>query len=105
MSRFWRLFAVWFATLMAFFVLANLAGIVRPMGLKPFQFTGFPFIISAWGFGIEEFFDWSALALNAVLAISISGLVALACAWARSRLVTVPDPVSSIQRSGLGEEK
>jgi hypothetical protein len=77
---------------MAFFLLANLAGVVRPMGLKPFRFTGFPFIISAWGFGMEEFFDWSALALNA--AVGVSGAVALGCAWARSRCGAVPGPGS-----------
>jgi hypothetical protein len=85
MSRFWRLFAEWFAALMAFFLLANLAGVVRPLGLKPFRCTGFPFTISAWGFGIEEFFDWSALALNAVVAVGVSGPVALGCAWARRK--------------------
>jgi hypothetical protein len=95
MNRFWRIFAVWFSLLMLFFVLANLAGVVRPMGLKPFRFTGFPFTISAWGFGNEEFFDWSALALNAVLAVGISGLVALVCAWARSRHDATADPRSS----------
>jgi hypothetical protein len=80
---------------MAFFLLANVAGLVRPMGLKPLRFTGFPFIISAWGFGIEEFFDWSALALNAAVAIGLSGAVALGCAWARSRCRAVPGQGSS----------
>ena len=79
-----RVFIGWFATLMLFFVVANLAGLVRPAGLKPFRYTGFPFIVSAWGYGIEEFFDWSALALNVLAAVITSALVALVCAWRRT---------------------
>jgi hypothetical protein len=56
-----------FAVLMLFFVLANLAG----MGLKPFRYTGLPFVVAAWGF-----FDWSALALNLGVAVVVSGVVA-----------------------------
>jgi hypothetical protein len=90
MSRFWRVFAAWFATLMLFFVATNLAGFVRPMGLKPFRVTGFPYTVSARGAGVEEFFDRSALALNVVVAVGASGLVALVCVWARGGRVAVP---------------
>jgi hypothetical protein len=90
MSRFWRVFAVWFAVLMAAFVLANLAGVIRPMGLKPFRFSGFPFTVAAWGVGVELFFDWSALALNAVVAVGVCTPVSLLCAWARTRHVAAP---------------
>ena len=79
-----RAFIGWFAAMMLFFVVANLAGLVRLKGFSPFQYTGFPFTVSAWGFGVEEFFDWSALALNVVVAVITSGLVALLCAWRRT---------------------
>jgi len=85
MSRFWRRFAVWFTVLLIFFAVANLAGAVRPMGLKPFRSVGFPLTVSAWGVGIEGFFDWSALAVDAAVTVVASGLVAAACAWARGR--------------------
>jgi hypothetical protein len=98
MSRFWRIFAGWFAVLMAGFVLVNLAGVVRPMGLKPFRFTGFPFTVAAWSFGVEPFFDWSAAGLNAVVAVGVSALVSLLCAWARTRRVAAPG------RSSLAEQ-
>jgi hypothetical protein len=77
---------------MVFFLLANFAGAVRPNGLKPFRSTGFPFTVAAWGIGVEEFFDTVAVALNAFVAITVSGLVALVCAWARSRRMTRPNP-------------
>ena len=59
MSRFWRVFLCWFAALIFCWLGANLAGVVRFMGLKPFRYTGFPFTVAAWGSGIEEFFDWA----------------------------------------------
>lgn len=85
MGQFRKAFAFWFAALMAFFLLANLAGLVRPMGLKPFRFTGFPLTVVAWGEGVEESFDWLALAVNVTVAIVASGLVGWLCAWARCR--------------------
>lgn len=85
MGRFWKIFTAWFVALMLFFLLANLAGLVRPRGLEPFRYTGFPFTIAAWGIGIEEFFDWEALGLNALIALAVSGLVAGICAPYRSR--------------------
>jgi hypothetical protein len=85
MSRFWRTFLCWFAALMLFWLGANLAGAVRPMGLKPFRFAGFPFTVAGWGTGIEEFFDWGALAGNAIVATATSGLLAWLCAIRRGR--------------------
>jgi hypothetical protein len=82
MSRFRRKFAGWFAVLIVWFFLANLAGVVRPSGLKPFKTAGFPFTVAAWGFGIEGGFDWSALALDAAIALVTSSVVALICARA-----------------------
>jgi len=34
----------WLFVLLIFFVLANLTGVIRPLGIKPFRYTGFPFI-------------------------------------------------------------
>lgn len=85
MSRFWKVFAVWFAALLLFFSLANLAGVVRPMGLKPFRFTGFPYTFAAWGTGVEEFFDWPLLALNCLIACGSAVIVAGTLATLRYR--------------------
>ncbi len=113
MSCFRKTFAIWFAVLMAFFVFANLAGTVRPIGLLPFRMTGFPFTVAAWGVGISEFIDWYALAVNLGLAVFMSSGIALMCAWARSEKLrrngmegseggkgeTPPDPQSQIEES------
>jgi hypothetical protein len=88
MSRFRKSLVGWFVALMAFFVSANLAGLLRPMGLKPFRVTGFPLPIAAWGVGIEQFFDWSALAVNLGVAVVVSAGVAVVCAWARPGLLS-----------------
>lgn len=69
-------FVAWFVSLMLFWLGANLAGAIRPMGLKAFRFTGFPFTISAWGTGIREFFDWRALINNVLIGFGISLIVA-----------------------------
>ena len=71
-----RTFALWFSIMMGFFVLANLAGMIKPMGLKPFRQTGFPFVVAAWGIGIEEFFDWWRLFLNLIIALAVSTSIA-----------------------------
>ena len=68
-----------FIGLIAFFVAANLAGLVRPMGLKPFRVVGFPLTWSAWGFGTEPFFDGAALAVDGLVAVSASALFAWLC--------------------------
>jgi hypothetical protein len=108
MRRFWRVFAVWFVVLAGFFALANLEGLVRPKGLLPFRSTGFPWTIAVWGFGVREFFDWSALAVNGLVAFGVSGPVALACAWARCRgstAVEIKERRAAAQPSDLGERK
>jgi hypothetical protein len=87
---------------MGAFILANLAGVVRAMGLKPFGFAGFPFPVAAWGFGVEEFFDWAALGLNVTVAVGSSALVSFLCAWARSRRVASPRPNSLASGEELG---
>ena len=84
MSQFQAAFLRWFLVLVGFLTFANLVGFIRPTGLKPIRFIGFPFTISAWGVGIEEFFDWSAFALNVMVAISLSGALAGFCAWSRT---------------------
>jgi pyruvate/2-oxoacid:ferredoxin oxidoreductase alpha subunit len=94
MSRFQRTFGIWFATLMGFFLLANVAGAVRQQDLLPFRYTGFPFSFAAWGDTVEEFFDWAALALNAAIAVAASGLVATVCAWTRTRHRVEPSSAS-----------
>jgi hypothetical protein len=69
----------WFRGLIAFLVAANLAGLVRPMGLKPFRLVGFPLIWSVWGFGTEPSFDGAALAVDGLVAVVASALVAWLC--------------------------
>jgi len=82
MRRFRSIFVRWFLALMLFFVLANLTGLVRHMGLKPIHYVGFPFICAAWGMGVEKVFRWWALGFNALIALTVSGLLALVCsAW------------------------
>ena len=82
-----RAFAAWFATLLLFFALANLAGVVRPMGLFPYRETGFPLTFAVWGFGVEQFFDWRLLAVNGLIAGVTAGLLAGLLARLRSRRV------------------
>ncbi len=79
-----RVFAVWFAALLLFFALANLAGVVRPMGLFPYRETGFPLTFAVWGIGVEQFFEWRPLAVNGLIACGTAGLVAGALAQLRS---------------------
>lgn len=71
-----RVFTLWFAALLLFFALANLAGVVRSMGLKPYRETGFPHTFAVWGWGVEPLFDWRLLAVNALIACGTAGLVA-----------------------------
>ncbi len=97
MPRFWTVFSGWFGTLILFWVLANLIGLVKPMGLKPFRQTGFPFTVAAWGIGIEESFDWQALGLNALIALGISALLAWACATYRLRQASARYPMSGTE--------
>ena len=90
MNRYSRVFTTWFFALLVFFAAANLAGVIRPKGLLPFRTAGFPFTVAAWGTGIEEFFDWHLLVLNALIASGVAGLVAVAltrlrCGSASSR--------------------
>lgn len=95
MSRGAWSFLVWFVVLLGFFTVANLSGWVRPMGLKPFQLVGFPYTVYAWGFGIKDSFSWSAVAWNAAIAVTVSAVLALGCAWARSRIRPAPGTKSS----------
>jgi hypothetical protein len=69
----------WFLALIAFFVAVNLAGLVRPMALKPFRAVGFPLTWSAWGLGIEPSIDGAALAVDGLVAVSASALIAWLC--------------------------
>jgi hypothetical protein len=73
----------WFVILLLGFVAANLAGLVRPMGLKRFRVAGFPVPFAAWGLGIEDSFDWQALAVDTTLAIAISAALAWLCSLRR----------------------
>jgi hypothetical protein len=85
MNRFRRYFWIWLAVLIGFFIAANLAGAVRPMGLKPIRFIGFPYTFAAWGLGIKSFFDAQLLAANTLIGIVASVVLAAICSWARSR--------------------
>ena len=93
MTRSRRIFVRWFAALLSWFVLANLVGLVRPRGLKPFRSAGFPFTVATWGFGIEDGIDWSALVLDAAFAIATSAVIASVVARAavvRARAIRGP---------------
>jgi hypothetical protein len=85
MSKFLKAFLAWFTVLLVFFVLANLAGLVRPKGLLPFRTIGFPVPMKAWGVGIDESFEWVALIENATLALSVSGVLGWICARTKSK--------------------
>jgi hypothetical protein len=87
MTHFRKVFILWVMVFLSFFALANLAGVIRPMGLKPFRFTGFPFTFMAWGRGVEAFFDWELLLLNCLIGCTGSVLLAGALAWIRCRRV------------------
>jgi len=87
MSTFRKVFTLWLLIFLLFFVLANLAGVIRPMGIKPFRFTGFPFIFMAWGFGIEKFFDWKLLLLDCIIGFTGSIMFAGMLAWIRCRSI------------------
>jgi hypothetical protein len=86
-----RIFVIWFTVLLLSFVLANVTGAVRNMGVLPFRSTGFPFTFAEWGTGVPQFFDWSLLALNVLIAVIVSALGATACALGRCRTVPVRD--------------
>jgi hypothetical protein len=84
------LFARWFAAIAMFFVAANAAGCVRPMGLLPFRYTGFPFTFAVWGNGVEEYLDLGMLALNVATGIAVASLLSgVICFW-RSRIPAPP---------------
>lgn len=85
MRRFWTVFTAWFIALVLLWLLANVIGLFGTNMLKPFNITGFPFIIAAWGWGIEEFFSLQALMLNTFIAVVTSALVAWLCAISRGR--------------------
>jgi hypothetical protein len=85
MAKIRKAFFNWFSLLMIFFVLANLAGLIRPKGLLPFRAIGFPIPFKAWGGGVDESFEWRAFVEDTVLALLGSGALGWGCAWARSR--------------------
>ncbi len=78
-------FLLWFAVLTVFFALANVAGYVRPMGLKPFRSAGFPLTIAVWGTGVQEYTNWNAAVADILIALTVSLLLALGLTWWRGR--------------------
>ena len=78
-----RRFLGWFLAMITSFVAANLVGVVRPMGLKPFRVAGFPLTIAGWGMGNATTVDGTALAVDLLVALSVSMLVAWLCSWNR----------------------
>ncbi|VTS07598.1 hypothetical protein [Tuwongella immobilis] len=87
MARFRRIFTFWFALVFVSFALANLTGVIRPRGLLPFRFTGFPFTFMTWGLGIEEYFDWQLLLLNCLIGCVGAVFIAGVLAWIRCKSV------------------
>ena len=84
MNRFRPHFAPWFVALFSFFALVNVVGVIRPGPLRVFRLAGFPFPVWRLNAEFQEYFEWSALGLNAIIAISISTAIALLWASARS---------------------
>jgi hypothetical protein len=85
-KRFWRIFAVWFAVLMLFFVLANMAGLLSWDWV--YRATGFPFPFAEGEFDGFHFYR-VRLILNVLIAVAVSAVLAAACAAARCRGVPV----------------
>ncbi len=81
MSR--KVFIGWFLALTSSFLVANLIGVIRPMGLLPFRETGYPFTFAVWGVGVEQYFDYKLLLLNLLIGILASGSIAYLLAWQR----------------------
>lgn len=80
-----RIRATWTTVMVCFFLISNLVGFVRPKGLLPFRYIGFPFTFAAWGSGVEEGIDILMLALNIAIALVVSIAVGWAIAWVRHR--------------------
>jgi hypothetical protein len=83
MSRFYLVFTCWFVVLLACFGLANLATLQQPTTLKPFGGIGFPAWCAVWGDSVETSIDWLAFALNLLVALVVSAMIAWACAESR----------------------
>src|SRR5204862_6478378 len=79
MCRTRTIFGLWFAVLALFFLIANVIGAVRPLGLKPFRSIGFPFTFAVWGIGVDEWFSLQALVLDALIAALASTFIACLC--------------------------
>jgi hypothetical protein len=80
-----KVFVGWFVALTSSFLVANLIGVIRPMGLLPFRETGFPFTFAVWGVGVEQYFDYGLLILNLLTGVLASGVIAYLLAWQRYR--------------------
>ncbi len=89
-----QVFFRWFCILLLFFFLANFLGVVRPSGLKPGRWMGFPFIIASWGWSDDTYFSGISLVCNALIALVASFLLACLIAYLRikSKKANAPDP-------------
>lgn len=88
MSEFRRSFRIWFVSLMALFVVLNLLGFVWGFGEAKQVTAGFPWSIARWvRIGEYREADYYPLAIvpNAVVAVSVSLLLALLCALSHGR--------------------
>ena len=81
-SRFARIFTVWFLAIMAIWGFANLP---RDGGtLKSFlEWAGFPWTFAHWVHGRLEWFSATALILDILVGVLIGSAVGLACACTR----------------------
>ena len=100
-----RVFATWTLALLGSFAAANLAGIVRPMELLPFRYTGFPFTFAVWGTGVEEAFDVGLLLLNVVIALTVSVFVAAAITHSRRKKITRESPRNGVAEPGAAPDR
>ena len=80
MSRFWRVFLVWFLAISGVWVIANLPCTI---GKGIMWLAGFPWVFAFWDFGKLKAFDSMALAADFGLGLGLALTTGLLCAWSR----------------------
>ena len=89
MNEFWRVFRIWFVSLMALFIVINLLGFVCGFGDAKRVTAGFPWMIAEWirlgEYRASNYFP-SAIAPNAVFAVIVSLSLASLCALLHYKL-------------------
>jgi hypothetical protein len=95
--RFRTVFLWWFVGLLLLFLAANLE--VREAGLLRIQSMGFPLVFANWKGPLNigsDLFEPELLALNVVIALTVSVSLAALCAWSRCRGRLLPSPTFDV---------